>query len=79
LRSRHELDAAAQYLERALAADVLREDVHQLLMAVLLEAGRRHDARDRFSRCAQVLRSELGSEPLAMTRELGRRAGHPDA
>lgn len=56
-------DEAAAAIERAIAADPLREDLYGALMRAHLAAGRRSHALAVYDRCARVLRAELGSTP----------------
>lgn len=74
LSDRGDHEGAARHLRRALEADPLREDLHQALIRVLLDAGRRRDAMEQYRLCESVLQQELGTQPLPATVELARRA-----
>ena len=68
-------DQVIGLLNRALAVDPLREDVHQLLIHSQWSAGRREAARRSYERCVWLLREELAAEPLPETWRLGLQVG----
>lgn len=75
-------DEAAAVIERAIAADPLREDLYEALMRAHLAAGRRSHALAVYDRSARVLRAELGSAPgtaLELLRSRTRATGAPAA
>jgi pimeloyl-ACP methyl ester carboxylesterase len=53
-----------------LALDPLQEPVHRTLMRLLSQLGQRGAALRQYQHCVSVLRSELGVEPEAETRQL---------
>jgi ATP/maltotriose-dependent transcriptional regulator MalT/DNA-binding SARP family transcriptional activator len=55
---------------RVLEYDQAQEEAYQLLMRAYAELGERSTALRLYSRCVQVLESELGVEPLPETLEL---------
>lgn len=65
--------------ELLLRRDPLREDMHRLLIRLYAETGRRPEALRQYDSCQQVLRAELGVEPLVETALLAAavRAGVP--
>ncbi|MDP6665983.1 MAG: BTAD domain-containing putative transcriptional regulator [Dehalococcoidia bacterium] len=65
-------DESVVYYQRALRIDPLREQVHRRLIEALLAAGRRSDAQRQYSVCIDLLRRELGIEPMPETRRLQR-------
>lgn len=56
--------------ERIIAADPLRESAYRLLMNAHTAMGDRAVALRDYRRCAEVLKRELGEEPMAETQEL---------
>lgn len=68
-------DRVINLLDRALAIDPLREDLHQLLIHSQWSAGRREEARRSYERCVRLLREELAAEPMGETRRLGQQVG----
>jgi DNA-binding SARP family transcriptional activator len=61
-------DAAAIATLRALLADdPLQERDHRALIRVYASSGRREDALAQYRRCRDLLRDELGLEPMAET------------
>ncbi len=65
--------------ERLLAEDPLREDVHRDLIELHAANGDRSQALGQFARCAELLRQELGIDPLPETVRAAALAGgtHP--
>lgn len=63
-------DLSVSWLRRALEADPLREDLHQVLIRLLVHLGRRGEAGIQYKTCVRLLREELGAEPLPETRQL---------
>jgi TolB-like protein/DNA-binding SARP family transcriptional activator len=58
------------FAQRAISIDPYREQAHRQLLRALSLAGRRNDALLHYRRLEQRLRSELGVQPEAATREL---------
>ncbi|RPI31523.1 MAG: hypothetical protein EHM70_11335 [Chloroflexota bacterium] len=65
-----EYDLAIEHARRWLALDSLNELAHRQLMCVYAWAGRRNAALHQYQDCTQVLKQELGIEPLAETTRL---------
>jgi DNA-binding SARP family transcriptional activator len=65
--------AALRAAQRALALDPSREDAHRQAMSAYYALGRRTDALHQFERCRDILRTELGVEPMPRTRLLYQR------
>jgi DNA-binding SARP family transcriptional activator len=63
-------EPALECYDRLLTRDDYREDAHSQLMRCCAWLGRRSEALRQYERCAAVLDSELGVEPLPMTRAL---------
>jgi len=61
---------AIDLARRVLAVEPLREEIHRSLMRYLAMAGRREQALAQYRTCEELLRSELGIEPLEATRQL---------
>ena len=61
---------AIAYSRDWLALDRLHETAHHWLMQLYLSAGDRTAALHQYQECAEVLRSEIGAEPLAETTQL---------
>ncbi|MBN8899397.1 MAG: tetratricopeptide repeat protein [Rhodospirillales bacterium] len=66
-------DAAIHNLERMLALDPLREDVHRRLIEMCGRAGRRSEALRQYKACVDLLRRELNVAPAPETEALVRR------
>lgn len=66
-------DQAIQSLERMLALDPLREDVHRRLIEMCGRAGRRSEALRHYKACVDLLRRELNVAPAPETEALVRR------
>ncbi|HYG56667.1 MAG TPA: BTAD domain-containing putative transcriptional regulator [Symbiobacteriaceae bacterium] len=64
---------AVERAHRVLAADPIREAAYRLLMRAHALQGNRAVALRDLQRCSEVLRRELGEEPMLETRELARR------
>lgn len=60
------------YARRYLRINGLAEDVHRLLMMLHLRAGDRPGALQQYERCVDVLKRELGIDPLPETRAVYR-------
>ncbi len=69
-RSRDELDAALGYLLRALREKPDWEDVHQDVMLIYYQQGRRADAIDQYKQLTQTLQRMFSIQPSKDTREL---------
>lgn len=63
-------EAALGYYQRLLDRDGYREDVHCQIMRCYAQLGRRGDALRQYERCAAILSSELGLEPMPETQDL---------
>ena len=61
---------ATDTADKLLRIDPLREDVHQTLMRVHMRRGRPGLALRQYERCRQVMKAELGIEPMAETEAL---------
>ncbi len=66
-------DEAVATVERMLALDPLREDVHRRMIDVCARAGRRSEALRHYQSCVEILRRELEVSPSAETEALVRR------
>ncbi|MGE5223627.1 MAG: AAA family ATPase [Omnitrophica WOR_2 bacterium] len=55
---------------RLLDRDALREDAHQAAMRAYCGLGQRKAALEQYGRCQEILRKELGAEPMVETRNL---------
>jgi DNA-binding SARP family transcriptional activator len=64
------------YGEQYLAHDPTRERVHRQMMRLHWRSGDCHEALAQYKRCAQILREEMGIEPVARTRLLYNRMVH---
>jgi len=64
------LEQAAAYCRKLLDKDPLREDVHRLLIRVLVQGGDRAGAIRQCDELRTVLREELGTEPSTETAKL---------
>lgn len=60
-------EAAVDLGNRILDKDPLREDVHRALIRCYIDVGARSEALRQYERCRDVLRRELGIEPLPET------------
>src|SRR5262245_29272124 len=67
------IDAAVPVAVRLLTLEPFDETVHQTLMRLYAESGRRSTALRQYEICVEVLSRELGVEPEPETRELYRR------
>jgi DNA-binding SARP family transcriptional activator len=63
-------DAAAECYQRLLERDGYREDAYCQLIRCYLQLGRRGDALRQYQRCASILASDLGLEPMSEMQEL---------
>jgi DNA-binding SARP family transcriptional activator len=66
-RERERFDAAIGALKRVIAVEPLHEDAQARLIALNGLAGRRHLAVLHYERFQQLLRTQLGAEPLPAT------------
>jgi DNA-binding SARP family transcriptional activator len=64
------LEDAVQSCRRLLDKDPLREDIHRLLIGIMLEMGDRAGAMRQFKRLREILKEELGAEPSDETWDL---------
>lgn len=64
---------AVERAQRVLIADPIREAAYRLLMRAHARQGNRAIAMRDLQRCSEMLRRELGEEPMLETRELARR------
>ncbi len=62
--------AAVHVCRKALAQEPCRESFHRALMRSLLAQGRRDEAVAQYRACRELLRDELGVEPMRETRAL---------
>jgi DNA-binding SARP family transcriptional activator len=62
--------AALAMALRLLDRDALREEVHQTAMRAYCGLGQRKAALEQYGRCEEILRKELGIEPMSETRNL---------
>jgi DNA-binding SARP family transcriptional activator/alpha-beta hydrolase superfamily lysophospholipase len=69
-RKAYQLEAAVRTAAQLLALDPLQEPVHRTLMRLQGQLGQRGAALRQYQHCVSVLRSELGVEPEAETRQL---------
>ncbi|MFG2052943.1 BTAD domain-containing putative transcriptional regulator [Micromonospora sp. NPDC048930] len=71
---------AVTVLSEAVAKEPLREKLRGLLMLALYRSGRQADALSLYRETRQLLREELGIEPVLELRDLHNQilAGHPD-
>ena len=60
-------EQAQIYAQRLLELEPTLETAHQSLMRILTQQGQRSVALQQFNRCCQILKAELGTEPLAAT------------
>lgn len=64
---RKEWDSAIEYAQRLLAMDPLQEHIHRALMRCHYLVGNRPAAVRQYAGCVQLLRRELGVEPMEET------------
>ena len=69
-RGQGRLEDAAESCRRLLDKDPLREDIHRVLIGVLLEMGDRAGAIRQFKKLRKILKEELGAEPSDETLNL---------
>ncbi|MFR9776100.1 BTAD domain-containing putative transcriptional regulator [Micromonospora sp. MS34] len=76
----HRAADAVTVLSAAVAKEPLREKLRGLLMLALYRSGRQADALSLYRQTRQLLREELGIEPVLELRDLHNQilAGHPD-
>lgn len=65
-----EPERAIETLRNGLRVDPLREDLHEALIKIMLQVGRRAEAEAQYHECVRLLRNGLGAEPLPETLEL---------
>lgn len=63
-------DEAAALGHRILACDPLREEIHRALMSCYYRMGNRAAAVRQYQRCRELLRAELGIDPMSETQAL---------
>jgi LuxR family transcriptional regulator, maltose regulon positive regulatory protein len=63
-------EQALESARQLLSYDCYREDIHALMMRCYLALGRRNEAARQYQRCAFILSSELGLEPMQELHEL---------
>src|SRR5262249_46085093 len=66
------VDQAVQTAVRLLGLDPAEESVHQTLMPLYAQQGRRGAGLRQYQVCVDVLQRELGAEPTAATKQLYR-------
>jgi DNA-binding SARP family transcriptional activator/pimeloyl-ACP methyl ester carboxylesterase len=69
-RKAEQLEAAVRTAGQLVALDPLQEPAHRTLMRLHAQLGQRAAALRQYQHCVGVLRSELGVEPEAETRQL---------
>jgi DNA-binding SARP family transcriptional activator/pimeloyl-ACP methyl ester carboxylesterase len=69
-RKAEHFEAAIRTAGRLVALDPLQEPVHRTLMRLHAQLGQRGAALRQYQHCVSALRSELGLEPEAETRQL---------
>ncbi len=69
-RKAEQLEAAVRTAGQLVALDPLQEPAHRTLMRLHAQLGQRAAALRQYQHCVSVLRSELGVEPEAETRQL---------
>jgi DNA-binding SARP family transcriptional activator/pimeloyl-ACP methyl ester carboxylesterase len=69
-RKAQQIEPAIRTASQLLALDPLQEPVHRTLMRLHAQLGQRGAALRQYQHCVSVLRSELGIEPEAETRQL---------
>jgi DNA-binding SARP family transcriptional activator len=70
--ARQQYASAADCYQRLLERDIYREDTHCHLIRCYAWLGRRSDALRQYQRCASVLATDLGLEPMEETQKLYR-------
>jgi DNA-binding SARP family transcriptional activator len=65
-----EYDRAIKYARMYLQVDEMAEDIHRELMVLHVMSGDRPAAIQQYKRCADILKRELGVEPLPETRAI---------
>ncbi|WP_172330706.1 BTAD domain-containing putative transcriptional regulator [Mangrovicoccus sp. HB161399] len=68
-------EPAIQHGQALLAIDPLREEAHRWIMLAQARLGRPHLVRRQFDACRDILREELGAEPVRETVALLERLG----
>lgn len=79
--SQGDYEDGLQYGEKILKCDNTREKIHQRMMWFYWLHGDRSAAVAQYKRCAQILREEMGIEPMSQTQQLFRQIQHatPDS
>ncbi|CAG1005149.1 hypothetical protein BURK1_03176 [Burkholderiales bacterium] len=72
-----DIEGALDRVRALLAADPLQESQHRDAMRLLHLSGDRGGALAQFERCRELLRTQLGLEPMPETLALARRIRHP--
>lgn len=70
LKKTKEYEEASSLLRRALHFEPWREELHQLLISILLLRGKRGEALQQYQKCYQILKEELDLEPDQETKRL---------
>lgn len=65
-----DLDRAAHYYMQRVEINPLQEEAYQELLQVLIQSGRRTEAKEWFGKLEQLCRKELDTEPLEETRKI---------
>jgi DNA-binding SARP family transcriptional activator len=78
-QERNELERSLETGLLLLRDDPLREDIHRAVMRLYHASGRRAQAMLQYERCRELIRRELGIEPMPETQALAERiqAGDP--
>jgi len=63
-------EEAAKWATAMLKEAPCEETAHQHLMRIFLQQGRRRDALKQYQLCVEILRDELGVQPLPETRQI---------
>jgi ABC-type oligopeptide transport system substrate-binding subunit/DNA-binding SARP family transcriptional activator/Mrp family chromosome partitioning ATPase len=70
LEARGESDQALAVALRLLQRDPLREEAHRLAMRAFCRLGQRNAALAQYRRCCEIVKEELGTDPMVETTEL---------
>ncbi len=70
LEARGVSDSSLSVALRLLERDPLREDAHRLAMRAYCRLGHRNAALEQYRRCCEIVREELGADPMVETTEL---------
>jgi DNA-binding SARP family transcriptional activator len=63
-------DTAITWANAVVKENPCDERAHQILMRAYAASGRRSEALRQYARCQQILKDELGLEPLDETRQV---------